>query len=37
MSHVSGNLIPHLTTAQKTQLTAFMDALWTKAEDEILP
>ena len=32
-----GDLIPHLTTVQKDQLIAFMDMLWTKAEDEILP
>lgn len=32
-----GNLIPILTTAQKNQLIAFMDMLWQKAEDEILP
>ena len=33
----NGNLLPHLTTAQKNQLSAFMDVLWQKADDEILP
>lgn len=37
MKHYRGDLIPHLTTAQKDQLIAFMDMLWQKAEDEILP
>ena len=37
MRFKDGNLIPYLTTAQKNQLIAFMDLLWTKAEDEILP
>ncbi len=32
-----GDLIPHLTTAQKNQLIAFMDTMWIKAENEILP
>ena len=33
----SGDLAPHLTTAQKDHLIDFMDMLWTKAENEILP
>lgn len=37
IGHRSGNLIPHLTIAQKDQLIAFMDMLWAKAETEILP
>ncbi len=32
-----GDLIPHLTTAQRNQLIAFMNILRTKAESEILP
>lgn len=34
---LSGNLIPHLTGPQITQLNNFMDALRTQAEDQILP
>ncbi len=37
MSHKSGDLIPHLTAGQITQLQAFMDSMWVKAENEILP
>ena len=37
MDSRSGNLAPHLTSGQITQLQNFMDAMWTKAEDEILP
>lgn len=37
MDSKSGDLTPQLTTAQKNQLIAFMDMLWTKAENEILP
>lgn len=37
MSYKSGDLTPHLTAGQITQLEAFMDVLWQKAEDEILP
>ena len=34
---LSGNLIPHLTGPQVTQLNNFMDAIRTQAENEILP
>lgn len=34
---LSGNLIPHLTGPQITQLNNFMDALRTQAETQILP
>lgn len=34
---VSGNLTPHLTPTQITALLAFMDAMRTKANTEILP
>ncbi len=37
MKHKRGNLVPHLTTAQKNQLSAFMDMIWTKVESEITP
>lgn len=31
------NLIPHITVAQRNQLNAFLDAMRTQAEDQILP
>ena len=34
---VRGNLIPHLTAVQKTQIQAFMAEMRTKAETEVLP
>lgn len=37
MNHLHGDLIPHLTTGQKDQLIAFMDAMWAKAQDEVIP
>ena len=37
MNHLHGDLIPHLTTPQKDQLVAFMDTMWAKAQDEVLP
>lgn len=37
MNHLHGDLIPHLTTPQKNQLIAFMDAMWAKAQEEVLP
>ena len=37
LANKSGDLIPQLTSGQITQLQAFMDAMWTKAETEILP
>ena len=37
MGYKSGNLVPHLTAGQITQLSAFMDAMWVKSENEILP
>jgi len=33
----SGNLLPHLTTAQRNGLQSFMQALRTQAEEELLP
>lgn len=36
MGHRSGDLVPHLTTAQKTALIDFMDAMWAKAEEEVI-
>lgn len=36
MGHRSGDLLPHLTADQKTALQSFMDAMWTKAEDEVI-
>lgn len=32
-----GDLIPHITVAQRNGLTSFMDTLRTQAEDQILP
>lgn len=37
MDHESGDLIPHLTTQQKNQILAFMDDMWAKAEEKLLP
>lgn len=34
---LTGNLIPHLTGPQITQLNNFMDSLRVQAEDQILP
>ena len=36
MGHRSGDLVPHLTQAQKTALQGFMDAMWQKAQDEVI-
>lgn len=36
MSHLHGDLIPHLASTIRQQLLAFMDWLWTKAEDEVI-
>lgn len=36
MGHRGGNLVPHLTPGQITALQSFMDALWQKAEDEVI-
>ena len=36
MGHRHGDLIPHLTNGQKTALQDFMDALWAKAEAEVI-
>lgn len=36
MGHRHGDLVPHLTTAQITALQGFMDAMWTKAETEVI-
>lgn len=37
MNHFHGNLVPHLTDNIKQQLLAFMDWIWAKAEDEVIP
>jgi hypothetical protein len=37
MNHLHGNLIPHLTDNMKTNLLAFMDWIWAKAEAEVTP
>lgn len=37
MISLNGDLMPHLTSGQITQLQAFMAAMRTKAENEILP
>lgn len=34
---LTGNLVPHLTQAQINALTAFMDTMRVKANNEILP
>ena len=36
MDVYSGDLTPHLTPAQITALQGFMDALWAKAEAEVI-
>lgn len=36
MAGRSGDLVPHLTAGQITALQSFMDAMWTKAETEII-
>lgn len=36
MGNRHGNLVPHLTPGQITALIAFMDAMWEKAEDEVI-
>ena len=33
----SGDLLPHITQAQKNALVAFLDALRVQAEEQILP
>ena len=33
----SGNLLPHITTAQRNALLSFMQSLRTQAENELLP
>ena len=37
MKTLTGNLVPHLTTAQISGLQSFMDSMRTKAEEEVLP
>ena len=34
---MAGDLVPHLSSAQRTALMGFMDTLRVKAEEEILP
>ena len=36
MGHRSGDLVPHLTSGQITALQGFFDAMWAKAEDEVI-
>ena len=36
MGHRSGDLVPHLTSGQITALQGFMDAMWAKAETEVI-
>jgi len=36
MGHRHGDLVPHLTNKQKNALISFMDAMWAKAEDEVI-
>ena len=36
MGHRSGDLVPHLTNKQKNALIDFMDAMWAKAEEEVI-
>ena len=36
MGHISGDLVPHLTNGQKNALQSFMDAMWAKAEEEVI-
>ena len=36
MGTISGNLVPHLTAGQITALQSFMDAMWAKAESEVI-
>ena len=36
MGHRSGDLVPHLTSNQITALLGFMDAMWAKAETEVI-
>ena len=36
MNSLNGDLLPHLTNAQKTALQSFMDAMWAKAETEVI-
>lgn len=37
MNHLHGDLLGHLTTAQKTAIKNFVDSLWDKAEEEAIP
>ena len=36
MGHRSGDLLPHLTNGQRDALIDFMDAMWAKAESEVI-
>ena len=36
MGHRSGDLVPHLTAGQISALVSFMDAMWLKAETEVI-
>ena len=37
MNSLHGNLLPHLTSAQIQSIISFMDAMWTKAQSEVIP
>ena len=37
MNHFHGDLLPHLTAAQKTAIESFFDQMWAKAETEAIP
>ena len=36
MNHLHGSLLPHLTQVQVQNLLDFMDAMWAKAQDEMI-
>ncbi len=36
IGHRSGDLVPHLTAGQISALQGFMDAMWAKAEEEVI-
>ena len=36
MNHFHGDLVPHLTNGKKNALIDFMDAMWAKAESEVI-
>ena len=36
MNYLNGDLMPHLSSGQINALIDFMDAMWAKAEDEVI-